>query len=371
MTAGIDSDKYYTPPAIASRALERAQLASTPTICADTACGSGSLLAAAEEVLEARHCLGIDSDPLVIRQLRREKPDWRLYVGDLLKRHRPPPTDFPGTCYGVDLLVLNPPFSLGSRKYVTVKYSGHSVKCSVAMAHILRSLELFRPNQGAIAVVPESLLYSNTDQDARELLDQDFSLTELLQLSIYTFKGARVNSSFVQFRTPSGRPLSSIEVMPQPEDSIPTTVVRGGLQMHAFERAPSGVRVIHSTTLRSIADAGITAATERTCAVAKGRISGWMLLLPRVGSPKEEAFRAFYSKDAIQLSDCVIGMKFPSKVAAFSAQRRIRAHWKSLLCLYRGTGARYITIDRLVDWLYGIGIHDRNAMKEMSELTLI
>lgn len=370
MTAGIDSDKYYTPPDVASRALERAQLASAPSICADTACGSGSLLAAAEDVLEARYCLGIDNDPLVIRQLRREKPDWRLYVGDLLKRHRPPPTDFPGTSYGVDLLVLNPPFSLGPRKYVTVKYSGHSLKCSVAMAHILRSLELFRPSQGAIAVVPESLLYSNTDQHARELLDQDFSLAELLQLSIYTFKGARVNSSFVQFRTPNSRPRSSIEVIPHPKDSILTTVVRGGLQMHAFKRVSSGVRVIHSTSLKSIVIDGVNAATERTSTVAKGRISGWMLLLPRVGSPKEETFRVLYSKDEVQLSDCVIGMKFTSKGAASSALHRIRAHWQSLLCLYRGTGARYITLDRLVDWLYGIGIYDRNAMDEISELTL-
>jgi hypothetical protein len=371
MTAGIDSDKYYTPPAIATRALERAQISSTPAICADTACGSGSLLAAAEDVLEARHCLGIDSDPLVIRQLRRQRPEWRLYVGDLLKRHRPPPTDFPGANYGVDLLVLNPPFSLGPRKSVTVKYLGNSVKCSVAMAHILRSFELFRPTQGCIAVAPESLLYSDTDQHARELLDQHFSLVELLQLSIYTFKGARVNSSFVQFSPPGGRPHSSIEIIPTSNDSIPTTVVRGGLQMHAFKRSSSGARVIHSTSLRSIAVEGIIAAHGRTCAVAKGRISGWMLLLPRVGLPKEEAFCAFYSKDDVQLSDCVIGMNFPSKASASSAQKRIRAHWQSLLCLYRGTGARYITIDRLVDWLYGIGIRDRNAMKEMSGVNRI
>lgn len=371
MAAGIDCDKYYTPAAVASRALERVQLASAPVICADTACGSGSLLAAAEDVLTARHCLGIDSDPLVIRQLRRERPEWRLYVGDLLKRHRPPRTIFPGANYGVDLLVLNPPFSLGSRKYVTAKYLGLSVKCSIAMAHILRSLELFRPNQGAIAVVPESLLYSDTDQHARDLLYQDFSLTELMPLSIYTFKGARVNSSFVQLISPGGRSQSPSQFIPISGDPIPTTLVRGGLQMHAFKQVSSGVRVIHSTSLKSISVDGINSVSEKTCTVAKGRISGWMLLLPRVGLPKEDLFRALYSKDEVQLSDCVIGMNFPSKVAASSAQKRIQAHWQSLLCLYRGTGARYITIDRLVDWLYGIGIRDRNTIGHLSEITLV
>lgn len=369
MTAGIDLDKYYTPAAVASKALECAQLASKPIICADTACGSGSLLTAAEDVLEAKYCLGIDSDPNAIRQLRRERPNWRLYVGDLLKRHRAPPTDFPDASYGVDLLVLNPPFSLGPRKYVSIKYLGSQVKCSVAMAHILRSLELFRPNQGAIAVVPESLLYSNTDQHARKLLEKNFSLSELLQLSIYTFKGARVNSSFVQFGAPSGRPNVFVQA-PILGDPIPATIVRGGLQMHTFDRSASGTLVIHSTSLKPIAVGGIAAAKERTVVRAKGRISGWMLLLPRVGIPKEEAFRAFYSKEEVQLSDCVIGMRFSTKVAAIGAQQRILAKWKFLIDLYRGTGARYITIDRLADWLYGIGIHDRDAMREIDDLRM-
>jgi hypothetical protein len=370
MAPGIETDKYYTPSAVATKAFERAQLGGKPSICADTACGSGSLLIAAEDVLQAKHCLGIDNDPSAIRQLRRARPDWRLYVGDLLKRHRAPPINFQGS-NGVDLLVLNPPFSLGARKYISVKYQGHSVKCSVAMAHILRSIDLFRPYQGAIAVVPESLLYSDTDQHARELLGQEFSLMELLQLSIYTFKGARVNSSFVQFGPLTRRLNSSFKVAEAKMDPIPATIVRGGLQMHAFERFESGTRVIHSTSLRSIALDGIASICVRTSSTAKGRISGWMLLLPRVGTPSEEAFRALYSKGYIQLSDCVIGIKFSSRDSAFNAQRRIRANWQSLVSLYKGTGARYITIDRLVDWLYSVGIHDANSARQISELTLI
>jgi hypothetical protein len=370
MSTGIGTDKYYTPPAVASKALECAQLTSTPIVCADTACGAGSLLTAAEEVLQARYCLGIDNDPYAIRKLRRERPNWRLYVGDLLKRHRAPPIDFPDATYGVDLLVLNPPFSLGSKKYVSLKYFGTLVRCSVAMAHILRSLELLRPTQGAIAVVPESLLHSDIDQYARELLAQEFSLSELLQLSIYTFKGARVNSSFVQFKAPSVRPAVPANT-PRLFSKIPATIVRGGLQMHSFNRIASGTRVIHSTSLKPIALNGIACATERTSVRAKGRMAGWLLLLPRVGIPKEEAFRAFYSKHEVQLSDCVIGMQFSTKVGALCAQERIRANWQSLLGLYRGTGARYVTIDRLVDWLFGVGVHDCDAMNEVGDVKLI
>ena len=367
--AGLDTDKYYTPLAVASKAFERALLTAKPSVCADTACGSGSLLAAAEDVLQTKHCLGIDSDPSAIRRLRRSRPDWQLYIGDLLKRNRAPLINFSGSNYDVDLLVLNPPFSLGPRKYVSVKYRGQSVKCSVAMAHILRSLELFRPNQGAIAVVPESLLYSDTDQYARELLDQNFSLSELLQLSIYTFKGARVNSTFVQFSAAPSKPHQLIDFVTTHKDPITTTIVRGGLQMHSFERVESGARVIHSTSLKHIALHGISSVTERTAFAVKGRISGWMLLLPRVGVPKDSAFSAIYSKEKIQLSDCVIGMTFSSKNIALDAHRRILENWPSLLNLYRGTGARYITIDRLVDWAYSIGIHDENSKWLMPRVT--
>ena len=364
MDSKTDTDKYYTPPSVAIQAFERARLTDSPYICADTACGSGSLLTAAESVLKTKYCLGIDSDSHAIRQLRRARPDWRLYVGDLLQRHRAPVIDFPKSNRGVDLLVLNPPFSLGSKKYVSVKYLGQVVKCSVAMAHILHSLELFKPNQGAIAVVPESLLYSDTDQHARDLLDQRFSLTELLQLSIYTFKGARVNSSFVQFGISRNRRHWESESASAYLDAIPANVVRGGLQMHAFERMACGARVIHSTSLRDIAAKGFPSVGERTSVITKGRISGWMLLLPRVGTPRVENIRAVYSKEEVQLSDCVIGIKFPSKIAAINSQKRLIENWESLLGLYRGTGARYITIDRLIGWLFGIGIHDENAMKE-------
>jgi predicted RNA methylase len=370
MGSQIDADKYYTPPSVAIQAFERARLTDSPYVCADTACGSGSLLTAAESVLKAKHCLGIDSDSQAIRQLRRARPDWHLYVGDLLQRHRAPVIDFQDSNRGVDLLVLNPPFSLGSKKYVSVKYLGRTVKCSVAMAHILRSLEIFKPKQGAIAVVPESLLHSDTDRHARDFLDQRFSLTEMLQLSIYTFKGARVNSSFVQFGVSRDRRNFVKQSSSDYFDAIPAKVVRGGLQMHVFERLQHGVPVIHSTSLRDITVDGFSSVEERTSMIAKGRISGWMLLLPRVGTPKLENVHPLYSREEVQLSDCVIGIKFPSRVAAFAANKRISENWGSLFDLYRGTGARYITVDRLIEWLFGVGIHDESAMREFWSLPL-
>ena len=56
MDSKTDTDKYYTPPSVAIQAFERARLTDSPYICADTACGSGSLLTAAESVLKTKYC---------------------------------------------------------------------------------------------------------------------------------------------------------------------------------------------------------------------------------------------------------------------------------------------------------------------------
>jgi len=357
-----DVDRYYTPENVAHRALECAQLTEKPQVCADTACGNGRLLLASEHVLGSAFSLGIDTDAQTIRQLRRERPNWRLYVGDLLKRRRAPPTHFSSCSNGVDLLVLNPPFSLGHKKSVLAGYCGQQVRCSIAMAHILRSIDLFRPKLGIIAVVPESLLHSDTDHRARELLSLNFSTSELIELSIYTFKGARVNSAFVQLRPISERPALTLS-RTRPLDPIYVSVVRGGMPFHTLTLDPSGARFVHSTSLESITTKGIESVTTRTSVRLKGRVSGWLLLLPRVGVPRREAFGVTFAPNELQLSDCVVGLSFSTEKDANCAKKRIIDEWESLLSIYRGTGARYVTISRLVDWLLEIGIFDKDASK--------
>ncbi|MDQ2184817.1 hypothetical protein RBI13_06390 [Alcaligenaceae bacterium A4P071] len=351
----LDADKYYTPIEIACNAFERADLPTYPAVCADTACGTGRLLSAAEAVFEAKHCVGIDRDPRAIRELRRQKPDWRLYVSDLLKRHRAPAANFSDGVRPVDLLVLNPPFSLGARKYVEVAYQGQEVKCSVAMAHVLRSLELFSPCLGALAVAPESMLFSQTDEHARELLSTKYQLRELASLSIYTFKGARVHSSFVQIKNACSG-TAAVPRKTAKQGRIEVSLVRGGLQMHAFERVESGALVIHSTALSALAVGDLSKIKDKTCLNVCGQVSGWMLLLPRVGAPKSENFQPCSFPNIVQLSDCVIGLQFNTKGAMLDAHERIKQKWDQLVLQYRGTGARYITMERLAIWLESLGI---------------
>ena len=58
----------------------------------------------------------------------------------------------------------------------------------------------------------------------------------------------------------------------------------------------------------------------------------------------------------VQLSDCVIGIRFPSYDAATKTAETIRANSDSLVSLYKGTGARYVTVRRVEEWCVSVGI---------------
>lgn len=115
MDSKTDTDKYYTPPSVAIQALS-VHVLLIAHIYVRIRLVSGSLLTAAESVLKTKYCLGIDSDSHAIRQLRRARPDWRLYVGDLLQRHRAPVIDFPKSGIGGGFACFKSTLQLGKQE---------------------------------------------------------------------------------------------------------------------------------------------------------------------------------------------------------------------------------------------------------------
>lgn len=347
----IDLDRYYTPEDVAVSALERGVFPYVPKVCADSTCGSGRLLDAANAVFGSVESIGIDRDVEAISQLRLRRPDWHLSIGDLLH---------PSTCetlhrrQPVDLLVLNPPFSHGHKKFVEIQFAGKEMRGSIAMAHLLRSFDLFQPRLGAIVIAPESLLYSETDQDARKALAEDYQLTKLADLQRCTFRGAKVQASVVQI-LPGGHQQYHQEFRHY-NGVIHARLLRGSLPVHLNVSDSSGVPFVHSTDLKYIAAAGKIEGLSKTGNVAKGRTKGWVILVPRVGLPDFQAVKAVKLEQTVQLSDCVIALEFSTKAGATKAEKRIHSRWAEFKGLYRGTGARYITMARLSLWLPVIAV---------------
>lgn len=115
---------------------------------------------------------------------------------------------------------------------------------------------------------------------------------------------------------------------------------------------------MHSTDIRKVVEGATTSRFQHTADIAKGRITGWAVLIPRVGMPDLGLVRAVRFENHVQLSDCVIALVCSSRIAALQVEQRIRASWDDFRNIYRGTGARYVTLSRLRTWLAARSIHD-------------
>jgi hypothetical protein len=351
----FDLDRYYTPLELAENLISE-QCTNGIGLCVDTTCGSGNLLLAANNVLSGIKCVGLDRDKKAITALRKKQPEWVLSVADLMKEKSYSRTRAFLSTEQSDLLLLNPPFSHGRTKSVNVCYNGSEFKASVAMAHILRSFELFNPSEGALVIVPESVLYSETDLLARHALKAKYSIDLVEELDYKTFSGARVHSAAVRIRPSYSNSKTYPKEEPKLKNRIKTLLIRGGLPVYMYEisREQNVVGFVHSTHIKDMV-MGTKYCLPNTEVVRAGRIYGHLILIPRVGVPIKDLVQAITIDKEVQLSDCVIALKFSSFSKAEDAAARIREKYLSFLSQYRGTGARYITLARLKSWLINNG----------------
>lgn len=351
----FELDQYYTPEEVAIDAIESGSQME-PSVCVDSTCGSGNLLSAAESVFANIDCIGVDKDRNIIKSLKRKNPSWTLSSADMLQPSSYKKTLAYSYSSDCDLLLLNPPFSHGNRKSIPVEYMGTMQKCSVAMAYVLHSFNAFRPQHGAIIIVPESVLYSDTDKSARQALSRNYATQIIKELHCTTFRGTRARATVIRL-APEPKPRS----IPFTEGHLPfkrrVEIVRGGLPVHQMNEAKTGIPFIHTTAMSQLKYKVDDTLLHLTPPFTRGIINGHFVLLPRVGVPIRNHLRPHYSKGDIQLSDCVIAIRCRTKNEARETARLLKDYWDNLELLYRGTGARYITVERLGNFLHSIGIN--------------
>ena len=360
----LDIDRFYTPDTLA-RTLTDALDFQSVNSCADPTCGHGQLLLSAEAQWPKADFCGLDIDRHAVRKVRRRRPQWIVSVGNLLSPNSLVRTQIFRSRSGCEVLLTNPPFSMGMGKGVV--RPGSSYRCSVAMAHILAAIELFRPNRAIGAIVPESLLYSELDEPARDELAAMWVLEEILCVPQSTFNGTRARSTLIVLR-PNNDNVTNARVMPIPTAvGVTADVVRGGLPVHEAIFSPGeGLPLVHSTDLSSLVEGSYQ---EKTVVpIGRGCVVGAVILLPRVGVPSIEQISPLEFKQPIQLSDCVIGLRFTSYESANTAANMIRARSDSLVSLYKGTGARYVTVRRVEEWCLTVGIDPHTTRVSIGKL---
>jgi hypothetical protein len=84
-------------------------------------------------------------------------------------------------------------------------------------------------------------------------------------------------------------------------------------------------------------------------------IEGPALLIHRIGQPSAKKICIISSNEVYALSDCVIGIKSRTIKECQQLKKIIIDHWNDFSNLYKGTGAKYITIERLK---YFLGVKD-------------
>lgn len=344
----LELDRYYTPSVIARDVVGVAGVREVDR-CLDSACGTGSLLEAAQAAFGDVQCIGMDLDRCALDRLRRRNPGWILSLADALAPASWRSAAAAQRSIGCDLALLNPPFSMGAKKGLVLSLSGFSARCSVAMAHVLNVLDRARPKV-CCAIVPESFLFAELDAAARAHIAVRYDIQRMLELRSHTFKGARANAMVVRL-TARTDASSQPAQLPTKGALVSSQLVRGGLPCCEAVTARNGIPYVHSTDLGALTSSSKSPRLRRVQRLARGVVSGHVILLPRVGVPSRAQTRAVHLGGDVQLSDCVLALCVNSRASALRWQGMFARRWAELLALYRGTGARYTTVARLENWL--------------------
>lgn len=359
-------DRYDTPEWMAERLLHMAD-AWTVNSVVDPSAGAGALARCASARFRASAIGCVDIDESVVRALRAEHPDWIVDRGDATSS-----TSLRQTAVfaalgsdGVDLLVMNPPFSERGRRKHHVEFKGRALSCSTAMLHVLVAIDTLCPKRGLLAILPESAAHSELDSDARA------SLAELGAVTIQPVAG---NSAFGGVR--AAVCFLSVDLHPMPGHSAVAheqaradrrgyvSLIRGTLPM--FQALPATAesvnhgRVLHSTSLSATRwDAWRADALVPIAPLSSGTVRGQALLLPRVGLPRSERIFVRQIDERVRLSDCVIAVQAESSKTLERLHEQIQRDFSDFTQLYCGTGARYVTVRRLSDFLDARGFSVR------------
>jgi hypothetical protein len=348
----LDPDRYYTPADVAERVVAATGVSAMAS-CVDTACGGGSLLRASELMFPGVRCIGLDRDRRAILRLAREKPGWILSRADLLRLRAGDSVAALDYGVGCDFALMNPPFSMGGARGGWVVWRHQALRAGVAMGHVLRTLELFLPRCGGVAVVPESMMFSRLDEESRRLLGADYRIEIVGELRNSTFRGARANSMLVKFSNRPRRRGARDGISERTAQPRGFEIVRGGLPVFEARSCADGIPFVHSTSLKGIARAPFETLRllPKVAPIGRGVVAGPIVLLPRVGLPTRNSLVARLLRQPVQLSDCVIALTFSTYAAAALFAGKLQQSADSLASLYRGTGARYTSVDKLTRWL--------------------
>jgi len=367
----MTNDRHYTPSDVADLLVEAVQCRRVSSV-ADFAVGSGELLKAALKRWPRARYAGVDIDVTALKSIRRSHPGWSRCRANFL---RPEEVDAELTNAGCvkkfDVVLLNPPFSCRHIKTIPIGVDQTTIiRCSQALGFVIRALSYCRKGGQVVAILPSGSRSSVRDEAGWKHLKSRYIVEALRSLEDGTFPKCSASAEIVRFTVPLSipNPITVPNYAPAGEfiGEPDILIVRGCMSMHRTGIDRSDVPVLHTTDMVSnrVRPVGRFA--------PKGRLleRKLHLLLPRVGKPMREKL-CLYQPTRMALSDCILGLVGRTTGVTEAVKSTISRNWDHFAALYRGTGARYISVLQLGRFLAQHGYSWTFNSSQLSQRTIL
>lgn len=338
-------DSFYTPKTLADKLVSFIKKDDYKTV-ADFCVGDGELLRAALDRWPEIRCFGSDISDQAINLVNTLHEDWQLSLVDFLDVDSREQSSILKMQASFDLILLNPPFSCVGGTVHEVEFENETFQVSTAMKFLVTSLKYLAKNGVLYAILPTSIAYSQKDKYLWAALEKSLNLAVLDEPRVQYFKGCApsvilvsVNDFHQQSKLKS---ISRITL-----DFERLSVFRGKLSMNLVEPDPNGRFLVHSTNIYDYKINDLELKVNRPLS----EVTGPAVLIPRVGKPIKDKLCVINVDETYALSDCIIAIKAKSLADCIRLQQYITDNWDAIKEMYKGTGARYITLDKLSQFL--------------------
>ena len=380
-------DEFDTPPELAAELIRVADLLceNEPRIVADFAVGTGALLAEAQRRWPKVTAFGCDISDHRVEVLSQARTDWTVVRCNFLDpASRSSLPDLEKIRARVDLAVLNPPFSVRGGTKVDASIDGQDVRCSPAMAFVLFASQYLSHDGNLVALLPAGALEAERDHHARAALKRLGEFEAIPGTTtrfpggnskvtiayfkrgpripkLYTRVARRVNTTQPRIRlwkatdaTVVNRQEPAVQPYKLPPLVPRTTimVLRGTSQNQALPTDEGeSVPLVHSTELRGYK----LQVTQKTVPSATRSLSGPAVLIHRVGRPRQDKIAFVPKGPPFAITDCVVALLSNDEHECARLHRSLTEQFGFLERNYVGSGAPYITIERIRSVLHCLG----------------
>ena len=337
-------DAFYTPDGLANKLLS--YVVDAPQTAADFCVGDGGLLKAAEHKFSGIICHGVDISDEVITNLKIQRPLWNLSHCDFKDKEALSKIKFlKGKIF--DLIVLNPPFTCRGSCINKLFIGDNEYHVSTAMSFLVGALPYMSEKGSIYAILPVGCVYSQKDRKCWQYLQENYHACVLGEVQKANFKHKCTPNIVLVYL--GRKPYPKVEEQKDFTTAGPEIVLqgisRGRLGVYEMKKVKVGknkLPYIHTTNMRNgeLVDVG------HTKRGLKESVKGNGLLIPRVCNPNVEKLVVFDGREAI-LSDCVVLLQTRTKKEAQQLKRYLVKNWGEFTKIYTGTGARYVTMERL------------------------